>query len=66
VPPGESVTTSILWLPFDLIAEGSKVEIDKKWENDKNLIKKALNKLKEKGIGAKTKDGWGRFEWRRI
>jgi CRISPR/Cas system CMR subunit Cmr6 (Cas7 group RAMP superfamily) len=30
------------------------------------LIEKALNKLKEKGIGAKTKDGWGRFEWEEI
>ena len=65
VPPGESVTTSILWLPFDLIAEGSK-NIDEEWENDKKLIEKALNKLKEKGIGAKTKDYWGRFEWEEI
>jgi CRISPR-associated protein Cmr2 len=66
VPPGEFATTSILWFPFDLIAEDSKEEIDKKWEKDKSLIKNALNKLKEKGIGAKTKDYWGRFEWEEI
>ena len=66
VPKGESTTTSILWFPFDLIAEGSKEKIDEEWEKDKELIKNALNKLKENGIGAKTKDGWGRFEWEEI
>jgi CRISPR-associated protein Cmr2 len=65
VPEGEFATTSILWFPFDLIAEGSK-NIDEEWEKDKSLIKNALNKLKEKGIGAKTKDGWGRFKWEEI
>ena len=65
VPEGEFATTSILWFPFDLIAS-SKENINDEWENDKKLIKNALNKLKEKGIGAKTKNGWGRFKWEEI
>ncbi|SDN71659.1 RAMP superfamily protein [Desulfonauticus submarinus] len=67
VPGGETATGKIIWFPFDLIAkEVSKEDVDNAWEDDKKLIENAFKKLSEKGIGAKTKDGWGRFEWEEI
>jgi len=62
VPEGEKIEGQILWLPFDLIAKGKFDEIDKEWEKDKEILEKAFKKLSEKGIGAKTKSGWGRFK----
>ena len=67
VPPGETATGKIIWFPFDLVVKGvSKEKINKEWNADKKIIKGAFERLSEKGIGAKTKDGWGRFEWEEI
>ena len=75
VPEGEAVEGKLIWFPFDLIAKGgSEEEINKEWEGDKEnkikgdkeIIEEAFKRLAEKGIGAKTKDGWGRFEWEEI
>ncbi len=64
VPEGSTTTGTIIWFPFDLIAEGAPEEkIEKEWEEDKKILKKAFKKLAEIGIGAKTKAGWGRFSW---
>ncbi|SNR89512.1 RAMP superfamily CRISPR-associated protein [Desulfurobacterium atlanticum] len=62
VPAGENTTGAIIWFPFDLITKGKLDEIDEEWKADKKVVKKAFEKLKQTGIGAKTKDGWGRFE----
>ena len=67
IPGGTNTIGTIIWFPFDLIAMGeSEEEIKEEWKKDKEIIKRAFNKLKEKGIGAKTKDGWGRFDWKEI
>jgi len=63
VPEGENSTGVIIWFPFDLIAKGeSENRINEEWKEDMELIKSAFKKLQYLGIGAKTKDGWGRFE----
>jgi len=63
VPAGENTIGAITWFPFDLIAKGEPQEnINKEWEKDREIIRKAFEKLQQMGIGAKTKDGWGRFE----
>jgi len=63
VPQTETTEGKIIWFPFDLIAEGKFDEIESEWEKDRKIIKKAFDKLQKKGIGAKTKDGWGNFKW---
>jgi len=45
-----------------LVAKGKFSEIESEWKEDKEIIEKAFERLLEKGIGAKTKDGWGRFK----
>ncbi|WP_022854098.1 RAMP superfamily CRISPR-associated protein [Thermodesulfatator atlanticus] len=63
VPSGEKTEGVIIWSPFDLIASGETEEsINKEWEEDKKIVQAAFEKLQKIGIGAKTKDGWGRFE----
>ncbi len=68
VPEGEMIIGEILWFPFDLIARGEAVnKIKQEWEEkDKILIEEAFKKLLERGIGAKTKAGWGRFNWEEV
>ena len=63
IPAGEVVTGKLLWFPFDLIAKGEIDRIEDEWEKDKKIIEATFKKLSEKGIGAKTKAGWGRFIW---
>ena len=63
VPEGVTVTGTLIWFPFDLIARGELDRINEEWEKDKEIVKEAFKKLAEKGIGAKTKAGWGRFTW---
>jgi len=63
VPAVENTIGAIIWFPFDLITKGESEErINKEWEEDRKLIKRAFEKLQQMGIGAKTKNGWGRFE----
>ena len=63
VPAGANTKGTIIWFPFDLIAMGeSEGSINEEWEKDREIIKKAFEKLQRIGIGAKTKDGWGRFK----
>ena len=66
VPKTETTEGKIVWFPFDLIAEGEFDEIESEWEKDRKIIKKAFDKLQKKGIGAKTKDGWGNFKWEEL
>ncbi len=63
VPSGESTKEAIIWFPFDLIVRGESEDIiNAEWETDKKIITDAFEKLQQTGIGAKTKDGWGRFK----
>jgi len=62
VPKDETITGRLIWFPFDLMAKGEFSKIESEWEKDKEIIKKAFERLSEKGVGAKTKDGWGRFK----
>ena len=66
VPEGEIITGKLIWFPFDLIAKGEFSKIQDEWKTDKELIEKAFEKLSKKGIGAKTKAGWGRLNWEEI
>lgn len=61
VPKGEVAIGKIIWFPFDLIARGEFEGVEDEWREDKKIIKDAFERLSKKGIGAKTKDGWGRF-----
>ncbi len=62
IPSGEELQGTIIWFPFDLIANGQFEKIEKAWKKDKEIIKNAFEKLQKIGIGAKTKSGWGRFK----
>jgi len=62
VPKDEKIKGRLIWFPFDLVAKGEFSKIESKWKEDKEIIEKAFERLSEKGIGAKTKDGWGRFK----
>lgn len=66
VPEGEVIVGKLIWFPFDLIARGEVENLKDEWKTDKELIEKAFEKLSKKGIGAKTKAGWGRFRWEEI
>jgi len=66
VPEREIVKGTLVWFPFDLIAKREFEKIESEWDKDKEVIEKAFKRLSEKGIGAKTKDGWGRFKWEKI
>ncbi len=66
VPEGEIITGKLTWFPFDLIAKGKVEKVEDEWQEDKSMIKEAFKKLSERGIGAKTKNGWGRFNWEAI
>ncbi len=66
VPKGEVVTGTLIWFPFDLIVKGKFEKVEGEWREDKEIIKDAFERLSEKGIGSKTKDGWGRFDWEEI
>ena len=63
IPAEQVVTGKLLWFPFDLIAKGGIEKKESEWDKDKEIIKKAFKRLSKKGIGAKTKVGWGRFSW---
>ena len=66
VPSGEEVKGKLIWFPFDLVANGEFEKIESEWKEDKEIIERAFERLSEKGIGAKTKDGWGRFDLEEI
>ncbi|MDL1970438.1 MAG: RAMP superfamily CRISPR-associated protein [Candidatus Desulfofervidaceae bacterium] len=64
VPPQKEVVEgTIIWFPFDLIAKGETEKIEEEWQEDKKILGKAFDKLAQKGVGAKTAEGWGRFGW---
>ena len=61
VPKETEGIFQLIYIPFDAVLKTDE-EVRKESEEDlKNLIE-ALKSLSEKGIGAKIKLGWGRFE----
>ena len=61
VPKGTEGIFQLIYIPFDGILEKND-DIKEEVEQDLENLLKALEKLQEKGIGAKTKLGWGMFE----
>jgi len=65
VPPQkEGVEGMVIWFPFDLIAKGETGKIEEEWGKNKEILGKAFDKLAQKGVGAKTAEGWGKFRWK--
>ncbi|WP_457636074.1 RAMP superfamily CRISPR-associated protein [Persephonella sp.] len=62
VPEGAEGISQLIYIPFDAVLK-SYEEIRKEAEEDLKNIIDALKILSKKGIGAKTKLGWGRFEF---
>ncbi len=61
VPEGTEGILQIVYIPFDGILK-SDGELKSEAEQDLEILCKAIEKLADEGIGAKTKLGWGRFE----
>lgn len=61
VPKDTEGILQIVYIPFDGILK-SDGELKSEAEQDLNILGKAIEKLADEGIGAKTKLGWGRFE----
>ena len=61
VPKGTEGILQLIYITFDGVLEKDDA-IQKEAQKDLENLLKALEKLQEKGIGAKTKLGWGRFE----
>ncbi|WP_036737744.1 RAMP superfamily CRISPR-associated protein [Persephonella sp. IF05-L8] len=63
VPEGVEGIFQLIYIPFDAVLKSDKEVREEAKEDLANIIK-ALRVLSNKGIGAKTKLGWGRFEIR--
>ncbi len=61
VPKDTEGILQIIYIPFDGILK-SDDELKSEAEEDLKILCKAIEKLADEGIGAKTKLGWGRFE----
>jgi CRISPR-associated protein Cmr2 len=61
VPEGTEGILQIIYIPFDGILKEDK-ELKKEAEKDLENLLSAVEKVSHKGIGAKTKLGWGTFE----
>ncbi|ADQ41987.1 protein of unknown function DUF324 [Caldicellulosiruptor acetigenus I77R1B] len=62
VPEGTKGILQIIYIPFDGILKEDKV-LKSEAEQDLENLLSAVDKLSEKGIGAKTKLGWGTFDF---
>lgn len=62
VPKNSKGIFQLIYIPFDAVLKTDE-EIKKEAQEDLENIINALKILSEKGIGAKTKLGWGRFEF---
>ncbi len=60
VPAKTEGIFQLIYIPFDAVLKKNE---DEEVNEDLENIIKALNILSNKGIGAKTKLGWGRFEF---
>ena len=63
VPAGTEGIFQLIYIPFDGITKDDET-LKKEVEEDLKNLYSAIEKLSSKGIGAKTKLGWGRFEIR--
>ncbi len=63
VPEDTEGIFQLIYIPFDAVLKEEKDVREEAQEDLANIIK-ALSELSNKGIGAKTKLGWGRFEIR--
>jgi len=61
VPKGTEGILQIVYIPFDGILNSDN-DLKNEAEQDLKFLCKAIEKLSNDGIGAKTKLGWGRFE----
>ncbi len=61
VPTETEGIFQLIYIPFDGVLNNEEELGEEAKEDLRNLVK-ALEILKEKGVGAKTKLGWGRFE----
>ena len=61
VPKNTEAIFQLIYIPFDGILQKEE-DLKEEVEKDLNVLCNTLKKLSEKGIGAKTKLGWGRFE----
>jgi len=61
VPKDTDGILQIVYIPFDGILK-SDDELKSEVKQDLGILCKAIEKLSDEGIGAKTKLGWGRFE----
>ncbi|MDI6851796.1 MAG: RAMP superfamily CRISPR-associated protein [bacterium] len=61
VPKNTEGILQILYIPFDGIMKNDE-ELKSEAKCDLENLCKAIEKLSDEGIGAKTKLGWGRFE----
>ena len=64
VPKDTEGILQIVYIPFDGILKSDE-ELKSEVEQDLEILCKAIEKLADEGIGAKTKLGWGRFEARK-
>ena len=60
VPEGADGTLQIIYIPFDAVLKSEK-DLKDEVKTDLENLCRAVEKLQERGIGAKTKLGWGRF-----
>ena len=63
VPKDTEGVFQLIYIPFDVVLKRDE-EVREETKEDLANIIKALSKLSNEGIGAKTKLGWGRFEIR--
>jgi len=61
VPEGSQGKLQIIYIPYDAVLSKSEV-LKEQVEKDLSFLCKVIEMTEEKGIGAKTKLGWGRFE----
>ena len=61
VPSGTEGILQIVYIPFDGVLKKDD-ELKKEVEQDLKWLCEAIKNLKDEGIGAKTKLGWGRFK----
>jgi CRISPR-associated protein Cmr2 len=61
VPSGTEGILQIVYIPFDGVLKKDD-ELKEEVEQDLEWLCEAIENLKDEGIGAKTKLGWGKFE----
>ncbi|HEC92934.1 MAG TPA: hypothetical protein ENI51_08100 [Candidatus Atribacteria bacterium] len=63
VPKGAEGILQIVYIPFDGILT-KESEVKKQVESDIKFLTKCIEKVAKNGMGAKTKLGWGKFEFK--